>query len=326
MSISVNLNSQTILLTGGTGSFGTAFIRYLLSNKQFKGIIRVFSRNESKQLAIRQQFNDHSSLRFLIGDVRDLERVLMAMRGADLVIHAAALRQISTLEYNPFEAINTNIIGTQHVIRAAIETGVKRAIFVSAPEACNPENLSGLTKATAEKLFIQSNFYANKRIPKFSVTRCADDLTNFDNLIPDLLRQKSSPEVKVGDKNMTRFWSTSKLAAQFVWNVVNKIEGGEIFVPKLPSVRIPDLAATIIPEAKLKITGMKSDDALDETLITPEEMKRTLEFKHYFLIRPASTFSSYQKFKGVPTKKVGTHDSAKNDRWLTGKKLRLAIT
>ncbi len=318
-------NSQTILLTGGTGSFGTAFIRHLLSNNKFKGVIRIFSRNESKQSAIQQEFKNNPSLRFLIGDVRDLDRVLMAMRGADLVVHAAALRQISALEYNPFEAINTNIIGTQHVIRAAIETGVKRAIFVSAPEACNPENLSGLTKATAEKLFIQSNFYANKRIPKFSVARCADDLTNFDNLIPNLLRQRSSPEVKIGDKNMTRFWSTSKLAAQFVWSVVAKIEGGEIFVPKLHSVKITNLAAAVAPKAKLKITGIKPGDSLDETLITPQELKRTLEFKHYFLIRPDSTFSSYPKIKGVPTKKIGAYDSATNDRRLIGKRLQLSI-
>lgn len=317
-------NSQTILLTGGTGSFGTAFIRNLLSDKKFKGIIRVFSRNESKQLAIQQEFKNNPSLRFLIGDIRDMERVLMAMRGVDLVVHAAALRQISALEYNPFEAINTNIIGTQHVIRAAIETGVNRAIFVSSPEACHPENLSGLTKATAEKLFIQSNFYA-KRIPKFSIVRCGDDLTNFDNLIPDLLRQKPSGTVKIADENMSRFWSTSLLAARFVWDIAEKIRGGEIFVPKLHSVKIPDLAAVIAPKTKLKITGIKPAEALSETLITSEEMKRTFEFKNYFLIRPSSDFSSYPKIKGSPTKKIGSYDSAANDRRLTGAKLRLTV-
>ncbi len=317
-------NSQTILLTGGTGSFGTAFIRNLLSNKKFKGIIRVFSRNESKQLSILQEFKDNPYLRFLIGDVRDLDRVLLAMRGVNLVIHAAALRQISALEYNPFEAINTNIIGAQHVIRAAIETGVNRAIFVSSPEACRPESLSGLTKATAEKLFIQSNFYA-KRIPKFSVVRCGDDLTNFDNLIPDILRQKSSGTVKIADENMSRFWSTSKLAAQFAWNIAGKIQGGEIFVPKLHSVKISELAAIIPPKTKLKITGVKPADTLSETLITPQEMKRTFEFKHYFLIRPDSAFSSYPKIKGIPTNRTGAYNSTESDHWLIGAKLRLAV-
>jgi UDP-N-acetylglucosamine 4,6-dehydratase len=321
---SSELNSQTILLTGGTGSFGTAFIRHLLSENKFKGVIRIFSRNESKQLSIRQEFKDSPSLRFLIGDIRDMERVLMAMRGADLVVHAAALRQISALEYNPFEAINTNIIGTQHVIRAAIETGVKRAIFVSSSEACHPENLSGLTKSTAEKLFIQSNFYAI-RIPKFSVTRCGDDLGNFDNLIPNLLRQKSSGTIKIGDKNMSRFWSTAGQTAKFVWDIAPKIQGGEIFVPKLHSVKVTDLAAAISPKAKLKMIGIKPGETTNEILITPEEMKKTLEFKHYFLIRPPSGLSSYLKIKGVPTKRIGAYNNADNNRWLTGKKLQSAL-
>lgn len=317
---------KTILLTGGTGSFGTAFIRHLLSDNKFKGVIRIFSRNESKQLSIRQEFKNSPKLRFLIGDVRDMERVLMAMRGADLLIHAAALRQIRALEYNPFEAINTNIIGTQHVIRAAIETGVKRAIFLGSSESCSLESLSSLVKSTAEKLFIQSNFYAQKRIPRFSIARCGDDLNNFDNLIPDLLRQKTSGIVKIADSNMSRFWSTSLLAAEFVWDIAAKIQGGEIFVPKLHSVKISELAAAIAPKAKLKIAGLKPGEAASETLITPEEMKRTLEFRHYFLIRPVSNFSSYIKITGVPTQRTGAYDSAANDRWLTGKKLEQSLT
>jgi len=311
-----NLNSQTILLTGGTGSFGTALIRHLLSSKKFKGIIRIFSRNESRQLAIRQEFNNHSSLRFLIGDVRDLERVLMAIRGTNLVIHAAALRQISALEYNPFEAINTNIIGTQHVIRAAIETGVNRAIFISSPDACHPENLGSLTKSTAEKLFIQSNLYATNN-QKFSVVRCGDDLGNFDNLIPDILRQKPSRIIKIGDKNLSRFWSDSNQAAKFTWDIADKIEGGEIFIPKLPSVKISQLASIIAPEAEIKITGMRPIDNIDETLITGKEIKRTFEFKNYFLIRPTPALSSYPKIKGTLTSLTGEYNSSENNHWLT---------
>lgn len=320
MSDATNLNSQTILLTGGTGSFGTAFIRHLLSNKKFKGIIRIFSRNESKQLAVRQEFNDHPSLRFLIGDIRDLERILMAARGADMIVHAAALRQISALEYNPFEAINTNIIGSQHVIRAAIETNVKRTIFVSSSDACRPENLSGATKSTAEKLFIQSNFYTTRN-QKFSVARCGDDLGNFDNFISDMLRQKPLGSIKIGDNNLSRFWSTSKLAAEFVCDVVFKIEGGEIFVPKLTSIKIFELANTIAPKAVLTITGLKSGDRIDETLITNEEMKRTLEFRNYFIIRPISPFASSPKIKGVPTIKTGEYNSSDNDHWLAANDL-----
>ena len=316
MSNSTDLNSQTILLTGGTGSFGAAFIRHLLSNKKFKGVIRVFSRNESKQLAIRQEFNDHPSLRFLIGDVRDMERILMAMRGANIVVHAAALRQISTLEYNPFEAINTNIIGTQHIIRAAIESGVRKAIFVSSPDACHPENIGNLTKSIAEKLFIQSNLYT-KGIPRFSVARCGDDLRNFDNLIANLLIQKHSGTIKISSKDISRFWSNSKLSAEFVWNITGKIVGGEIFVPKLPSVKIFELASAIAPEAKLKITGLNPIDNIIETLITEEEIKRTFEFKNYFLIRPTPALSSYRKIKGTPTSRTTEYNSSENNHWLT---------
>lgn len=316
MKLSSELNSQTILLTGGTGSFGTAFIHYLLSSKNFKGIIRIFSRNESKQLAIRQEFNDHPSLRFLIGDVRDLERVLMAVRGADMIIHAAALRQISALEYNPFEAINTNIIGSQHIIRAAIETNVKRIIFVSSPDACHPENLSGVTKLTAEKLFIQSNFYSTNN-QKFSVVRCGDDLANFDNLIPDMLRQKPTGVIKIGNKNLSRFWSNSSQAAKFVWDMADKVEGGEIFIPKLPSVKIFGLAKAISPKSKLVISGLKPGDKLYETLITHEEIKRTLELPKYFVIQPLSPFPSSPKIKGIPTVKTDEYNSSNNNDWIT---------
>lgn len=320
MKLPSELNSQTILLTGGTGSFGNAFIHHLISNKKFKGTIRVFSRNESKQLTIRREFNEHPSLRFLIGDVRDLERVLMAVRGADLIVHAAALRQITALEYNPFEATNTNIIGSQHIIRAALEANVKRTIFISSPEACSPDNLSGITKLTAEKLFIQSNFYAINN-QKFSVARCGDDLGNFDNLIPDILRQKSSGIINIGDKNLSRFWSTSKLAAEFVWEVVGKIEGGEIFVPKLPSVNVSQLAKAIAPEAKHTITGVKPIEIVSETLITEKEIKRTLEFKEYYLIKPTPTLSSYSKIKGTPTSRTSEYNSSGHNRWLTQNEL-----
>lgn len=320
MKLSSELNSQTILLTGGTGSFGTAFIRHLLSSKKFKGIIRIFSRNESKQLAIRQEFNDHPSLRFLIGDVRDLERILMAVRGADMIVHAAALRQISALEYNPFEAINTNIIGSQHIIRAAIETNVKRVIFISSSDACHPENLSGVTKLTAEKLFIQSNFYATND-QKFSVVRCGEDLGNFDNLIPDILRQKSSGTIKIGDNHLSRFWSDSNKAAKFVWDISNKIEGGEIFVPKLQSVKIPELAKAIAPKAKLMVSGLKQGNRLDETLITNEEIERTLELSQYFVIQPLSPFPSSSKIKGIPTVKTDEYNSANNNSWVAASEL-----
>lgn len=318
-----NLLNATILITGGSGSFGTAFIDYLLSRKEFKGIIRVFSRNETKQLALQKRFRDHPRLRYLIGDVRDLDRLIIAMRGVNVVIHAAVLRQISTLEYNPFEAINTNIVGAQHVIRAAMSTKVKRAVFISSSDVCSPTTISGVTKLTAEMLFIQSNFYTN-RTPRLSVIRYSNVLDNVDGFIPEFRRQKARNVISVSDKNLSRFFITSRHGAEFSWNMIEMMKGGEIVVPKLPSVRISELASVIAPRAKLKITGLKSGDTLHETLITPEEMSRTLEYKHHFLIQP--NIPLWNSLKKAPHSRSGGYHSADNDQLFTGQTLRAAFS
>ena len=320
-----NLLNATMLITGGTGSFGTAFIDYLLSQKEFKGIIRVFSRNESKQLALQERFKNHPRLRYLIGDVRDLDRLILAMRGVNVVIHAAVLRQISTLEYNPFEAINTNIVGTQHVIRAAMSTKVKRAVFISSGDVCSPTSLSGATKLTAEMLFIQSNFYTN-RTPRLSVIRYSNVFDNVDGFIPEFRRQKARNVISVADKNLTRFFITSRQGAEFSWNMIDVMKGGEIVVPKLPSVRISELARVIAPRAELKTTGLKSGETLHETLILPEEMKRTLEYRRYFLIQPNTPLPLWDVLKKTRHPRHGGYQSGDNDRWLTNKTLRSALS
>lgn len=320
-----NLLNATILITGGSGSFGTAFIDYLLSRKEFKGIIRVFSRNESKQFALQERFGDHPRLRYLIGDVRDLDRLIIAMRGVHVVIHAAVLRQISTLEYNPFEAINTNIVGTQHVIRAAMSTKVKRAVFISSGDVCSPTTLSGATKLTAEMLFIQSNFYTN-RTPRLSVIRYSNVLDNVDGFISEFRRQKARNVISVRDKNLSRFFITSRHGAEFSWSMINAMKGGEIVVPKLPSVRIAELASLIAPRAKINITELQSGDTLHETLITPEEMSRTLEYKHYFLIQPGTPLPLWDTMKKNRHPKRRSYQSDDNDLWLTGRTLRTALS
>lgn len=305
-----NLLNSTILITGGTGSFGNAFTKRLLSNRNFKGTIRILSRNESKQLAFRQQFNNHPALRFLIGDIRDLERILMAMRGIDIVIHAAAMRQISALEYNPFEAISTNIIGTQHVIKAAIETGVKKAVFLSSGEACEPNSLGGATKLTAEKLFIQSNFYSNRQ-PNLSVVRMPNPIDNFDNYLYNLKQQKAMGTIRAPGKEITRFWLTSEEGARFVTEVIDKMTGGEIFVPKIPSVRISDLAAAIAQDHPVNYVSNSSTEP-SEQLINPRESSQVTELENYYLLWPKSEFWSHQRQTGkkLPAfKEYNSHDN-----------------
>lgn len=289
-----NWNNKTILLTGGTGSFGTAFINYFMSKKQFKGTIRVFSRNESKQYVLQQKYQNNLRLRFLIGDIRDLDRVLMAMHGVDVVIHAAALKHISSIEYNPFEAINTNIVGSQHVIRAAMEAGVERVMFLSSSLACHPTNLSGSTKLTAEMLFVQSNLYAIRNA-KFSVARFSDALDNQDGIISLIQRQKIFHSVRVPHEAMTRFWSTTKDGVEFVIKSMEMMKGGEIFVPKLQAVNMVDLAKAIAPGDKILVGKSLPEDSLSETLITKEEISKTLEYDNHFMILP--DFSSQPETK-----------------------------
>jgi len=321
MKSTYSLNSKIILLTGGTGSFGTAFIKLLLSNKNFKGTIRIFSRNESKQLALREQFNNDKRLRFLIGDVRQLDRVLLAMRGVDIVIHAAALRQLSALEYNPFEAVNTNIIGAQHVIRAAMETEVEKAMLVSSSNACSLDDLGGVTQSTAEKLFIQSNAYTNQK-PKLSVVRYNNALDNFDNFIPQLKRQMTSKKISLPDKELSRFWVTAKSGAEFVIEMISEMKGGEILVPKLSSVKILDIAKAIAPKYPIYYTKLSPGDKLSDTLISREEMQRTMEFRRYFLIQPNFNFWSNVKNKNNPLPNPDLYTSQTNNLWLSPKQLR----
>lgn len=313
----MSFKNDTILLTGGTGSFGKAFVGHLLADKKFRGVIRIFSRDEFKQHELQRQYENDKRLRFLIGDVRDKERLARAIEGAGIVVHAAALKQIPILEYNPFEAIKTNILGTQNVIDAAIDLGVKKALLISSDKACSPVNLYGATKMVAEKLFVQGNVYSGSKKTIFSVVRYGNVMGSRGSVVPIFVEQAKKNFLTITDKRMTRFWITLEQGVDLVLKSLNLMKGAEIFVPKLPSIRIIDLARAIAPSAKIKFTGIRPGEKLHEMLINEEESKHTKESKDYFMIEP-----EFYWFKSTPSaaKIVNegfSYSSDKNKHFLT---------
>lgn len=281
----MNYSNQTILITGGTGSFGRAFIKRLL-NRSFDGTLRIYSRDEYKQHNVRREFRDDKRLRFLIGDIRDLERLGRAMKNVDLVIHAAALKHVPILEYNPFEAVKTNIIGTQNVIEAALDANVKKALLISSDKAVSPVNLYGSTKLVSEKLFVQANSYRGKVGTIFSVVRYGNVMGSRGSVIPLFVEQAKTGQITLTDERMTRFWITLEEATEFVLKSVSRMRGGEIFIPRIPVIKIIDLAKVIAPNAKIKIIGIRAGEKIHEILINEHESSRTKDFKDYYLIEP----------------------------------------
>lgn len=279
------LTKQVILLTGGTGSFGNAFVTRVLSSKKFKGVIRIYSRDEFKQYHMQLKFKQDKRLRFFIGDVRDLPRLRLAMDGADLVVHAAALKHVPILEYNPSEAVKTNINGTQNVIDAAIDAKIKKAILISSDKAVFPLNLYGATKMVAEKIFINGNVYSKKGTI-FSVARYGNVMGSRGSVLHLFLKQSREGYLTITDERMTRFWITLEEGVDFVLQAIEKMKGGEIFVPKIPSITITDLAKAIAPNAKIKISGIRYGEKLHEILINDAESKRVKEYGKHFVIAP----------------------------------------
>ena len=278
--------NKTILITGGTGSFGKAFLKYLLINhKDIKKII-IFSRDELKQFEISTQFSEkkYPNIRYFLGDIRDKDRLDRAMEGVDYVIHAAALKQVPAAEYNPFEVIKTNVIGAQNIIEACLNTNVKKVIALSTDKACAPINLYGATKLCSDKLFISANNIVGKRKLSFSVVRYGNVMGSRGSVIPEFFKQKKSGSINITNKNMTRFNITMQQSIDLViWSLNNSI-GGEIFVPKIPSYKILDLAKTIAPEAKINIIGTRPGEKIHEELITESESGNAVELKKYFVI------------------------------------------
>ena len=311
------LKDKVILVTGGTGSFGQKFTEMVLQEHNPR-VIRVYSRGELLQQEMRQRFNNDERLRFFIGDVRDRERLYRAMNEVDIVIHAAALKQVPTCEYNPIEAVKTNIDGAANVIDAAIDNGVEKVINVSTDKAVEPINLYGATKLVAEKLFIQGNAYAGGRKTRFSCVRYGNVVGSRGSVVPLFLEQKKSGEITITDERMTRFWITLEQGVRFVIDCVSRMRGGEIFIPKIPSMKIADLADVVAPQAERRIIGIRPGEKTNDSLITKEEAMRAREFNDYFVIEPKFSFWKPDSLQGgKPLPDAFSYTSDNNDRWLT---------
>ncbi len=280
-----NLTGKTILVTGGTGSFGRQFVTTVLEDYQPAKLI-VFSRDELKQHEMREAGFDHPAMRYFIGDVRDAGRMKRAMNGVDLVVHAAALKQVTACEYNPIEAIKTNVGGAMNVIDAAIDAGVQRVIALSTDKAVNPINLYGATKLCAEKLFVQSNSYSGLGGTAFSSVRYGNVVGSRGSVVPKFLKQRDEGKITITDPRMTRFWITLEQGARFVNKCLSIMSGGEVFVPRIPSTKIVDLARILAPGCEITETGIRAGEKLHEVLVSDDEARHTLELEDMYVVLP----------------------------------------
>lgn len=310
---------KNILITGGTGSFGKKFVEMMLRNSKANKVI-IFSRDELKQSQMAEQFKD-KRIRFFIGDVRDKERLNRAFKSVDIVVHAAALKQVPALEYNPFEAIKTNIMGSQNVIDAAIDQGVHRVLLISTDKATNPINLYGATKLCAEKLFVAGNAYSGSGETKLSVLRYGNVLGSRGSLLDVIKKQKTEGVVKITDERMTRFWITLDQAVTFAIKVLNMMEGGEVFVPKIPSMKITDIFNIIAPDSKKEIVGIRPGEKLHEVLVCADEARNTEEIEEFYLIK-SDVISKEWKNKGVKVQAEFVYSSNNNTKWLNESQLK----
>jgi len=327
------LNGKTILITGGTGSFGKKFIETVLKRYEPKKLI-VYSRDELKQFEMQQFWQDDgvTPIRYFIGDVRDLSRLIRAMEGVDIVIHAAALKQVPATEYNPFEAVKTNVLGAQNVIDACFACGVERVIALSTDKAAAPINLYGATKLTSDKLFITANNYRGMHEILFSVVRYGNVVGSRGSVIPFFMEKKKTGLLPITDKRMTRFNITLQEGVDFVLNSLKRMWGGEIFIPKIPSYRILDVAKAIAPEAKYKLVGIRPGEKLHEEMITVSDSINTIEFSDYYAIVPSIRKWNKNKFMNESNHQTGTpcpegfsYNSGTNEHFLTIEEIRQII-
>jgi len=323
----MNLSGKSILVTGGTGSFGKKFTEVVLKEYNLKKLI-IFSRDEYKQNEMEKIFSidEYPSIRYFLGDVRDKYRLTRAFEGVDYVIHTAALKQVPALEYNPMEAVKTNIFGADNVIHAAIDAGVKKVIALSTDKAVNPVNLYGATKLVAEKVFVAANAYAGGKI-KFSVVRYGNVVGSRGSVIPLFLnlKKKGIKEYPVTDIKMTRFWITLEKGVELVLRALEESAGGEIFVPKIPSMKIVDLAKALEPDCKIKLIGIRPGEKINEVMISEDEARNTKIYNGIYIILPQffesrDVHNKYKKYSHVP--KGFLYRSDKNDIWLTVDELK----
>ncbi|MFA5238561.1 MAG: UDP-N-acetylglucosamine 4,6-dehydratase (inverting) [Phycisphaerae bacterium] len=323
------LNDKTILITGGTGSFGQAFVKKILAAYKLRRVI-IYSRDEYKQYMMCKKFAGHEGrLRFFLGDIRDKSRLLRAFEGVDYVVHAAALKQVPALEYNPTEAVNTNVMGADNIVDAAIDKGVKKVVALSTDKAVNPINLYGATKLVAEKIFIAANAYGGGRV-KFSVVRYGNVMGSRGSVIPFFMNLKKSgvKEFPITDERMTRFWITLEQGVDLVLKALEEAEGGEIFIPKIPSMNVTDLAKAIEPNCIFRYTGIRPGEKLHESLVSYDEARNVKEFDGLYVILPQffesqKVCKKYDKYPSVPEGFVFCSDT--NEMYMSREELGKTI-
>lgn len=310
--------NKVVLITGGTGSFGKKFIKVMLEEYHPAKII-IYSRDELKQHEMQVAGYNHPSLRYFLGDIRDLPRTRRAFNGVDIVIHAAALKQVPACEYNPMEAIKTNILGSSNVIDAALDAGVSRVVALSTDKAVSPVNLYGATKLAAEKLFVQSNAYAGGMATRFSCVRYGNVVGSRGSVVPVFIKQRATGKITITDDRMTRFWISLEQGAKFVVRCAEQMHGGEVFVPKIPSMKVIDLARAMAPEAKIEMIGIRPGEKLHEDLISEDESRNTVELDDMYVVQPAEALwfgRDWQK-QGKLLDGGFRYTSNENGEWLT---------
>lgn len=320
------LSDKTILVTGGTGSFGQKFVEVVLKRYKLRKLI-VFSRDEYKQSLMKKRFM-HKNIRFFLGDIRDSDRLHRALHGVDIVVHAAALKQVPALEHDPFEAVKTNIIGAENLIDLAIDNRVKKVIALSSDKAVNPINLYGATKLCADKLFISGNAYSGDAKTIFSVVRYGNVFASRGSVVEIFRKERNKGVLPITDINMTRFWITIEQGVNFVLKCLEIMKGGEVFIPKLPSMKLADLAKAIAPDCKFKIIGIRPGEKLHEILLTADDARHTIDKRDMFITVPdftvlATTEKYYRKIKRVKDRFVYASDT--NTNWLSVEDLQKMV-
>ena len=317
----MTLDGKTVLVTGGTGSFGRKFTEVVTRKYQLKKLI-IFSRDELKQHEMREK-HPGPPLRYFIGDVRDRDRLQRAMQGVDVVVHTAALKQVPACEYNPMEAVKTNVMGAQNVIDAAIDCGVEKVLAISTDKAVNPVNLYGATKLCAEKLFVQGNAYAGEGGTRLSCARYGNVVGSRGSVIPLFREQMRNGHITITDERMTRFWITLKEGVRFVLHSLDVMQRGEIFIPKIPSMRIMDLAGAMAPDSEVRFVGIRPGEKLHEVLISKDEARSTVDTGDMFVIKPAHPmFEAPDWSCGKPLDEGFEYASDTNEQWLTHSELQ----
>jgi len=318
------LDGRAILITGGTGSFGKHFVRTIFEETDVRRVV-ILSRDELKQFEMQQLYPHEPRLRFFIGDVRDRDRLSRAFHDVDFVVHAAALKQVTAAEYNPFEAVKTNVHGAQNVIDAAIERGVERVVALSTDKACSPVNLYGATKLVSDKLFVNGNAYASGTSTRFSVVRYGNVVGSRGSVVPYFRKLRATGVLPITDERMTRFWITLAQGVHFVLDSLELMHGGELYVPKIPSMRVVDLAKAMAPEAELRVVGIRPGEKLHEEMISASDARSTLDLGDRYVIQPELDFWPRAPIEGTPLPNGFSYASDTNDQWLTVPELQAMI-